>query len=291
MEERITRARALLEALTYLRRFAGKTLVIKYGGAARVKEELKREFARDVVLLKYVGINPVIIHGGGPQIEEYLKRLGLKSRFVSGLRVTDAETLEVVEMVLRGTINSEIVGLINGTGGKAVGICGKDGGLIRVRKMHSDELEPAPEKSVDLGFVGEIEAIDTGLIRTLESSGYIPVVAPIGSDSDGQSYNLNADHLAGHLAGSLRAEKLIVLTDVEGIKNREGKLVASLKARQLKKAIAEGWISEGMIPKTQACLTALAGGAGKTHIIDGRVAHALLLELFTDLGIGTEILR
>ena len=291
MEEKITRTQALLEALPYLRRFAGKTLVIKYGGAAMVKEELKREFARDVVLLKYVGINPVIVHGGGPQIGEYLKRLGLKSRFVSGLRVTDTETLEVVEMVLRGTINSEIVGLINGIGGKAVGICGKDGGLVRVRKIQSDELEPAPEKNVDLGFVGEIEAIDTGLIRTLENSGYIPVVAPIGSDLEGQSYNVNADHLAGHLAGALRAEKLIVLTDVEGIKNREGKLVASLKARQLKKAIAEGWISEGMIPKTQACLTALAGGAGKTHIIDGRVAHALLLELFTDLGIGTEILR
>ncbi len=291
MEEKITRTRALLEALPYLRRFAGKTLVIKYGGAAMVKEELKREFARDVVLLKYVGINPVIVHGGGPQIGEYLKRLGIKSRFVSGLRVTDTETLEVVEMVLRGTINSEIVGLVNSTGGKAVGICGKDGGLIRVRKLRSEEIEPAPEKNVDLGFVGEIEAIDTGLIRTLENSGYIPVVAPIGSDQEGQSYNLNADHLAGHLAGALRAEKLIVLTDVEGIKNQEGKLVASLKARQLKKAISDGWISEGMIPKTQACLQALEGGAGKTHIIDGRVAHALLLELFTDLGIGTEILR
>ena len=291
MEARFDRAQALLEALPYLRRFAGKTLVLKFGGSAMTDDSLRREFARDVVLLKYVGLNPLIVHGGGPQIGAYLKRLGQKSEFVSGLRVTPAETLQVVEMVLRGTINPEIVGLINAAGGKAVGICGKDGGLVRARRLLWEELNPRPEKKTDLGFVGEIEDIATGLIQALEGSGHIAVVAPIGADESGQSYNLNADHLAGRLAGALRAEKLIVLTDVEGIKDREGGLIPSLPSERLHRAIAEGWISEGMIPKTQACLQALAGGVKKTHIIDGRVPHALLLEIFTREGIGTEIVQ
>ena len=293
METRIERARALLEALPYLQRFAGKTFVIKYGGAAMVEESLKREFARDIVLLKYTGLHPVVVHGGGPQIGEHLKRLGLKPKFVSGLRITDSETLSVVEMVLRGKINPEIVGLISAAGGKAVGLCGKDGNLIRARKLKAGG-KPLVSQSggeTDLGWVGEVEEINPGVIRTLHEGGNIPVVAPIGAGKDGESYNLNADHLAGNLAAVLKAEKLIMLTDVEGIKNRQGKLMSSLSTRRLKQAISQGWVSEGMIPKTQACLTALGGGAGKTHIIDGRVPHAILLELFTDIGIGTEVVK
>ena len=291
MEKRIDRARALLEALPYIQRFAGKTFVVKYGGAAMVEEQLKREFARDIVLLKYIGLNPVVVHGGGPQIGQQLKRIGIEPKFVSGLRITDSETLSVVEMVLRGMINPEIVGLINAAGGRAVGLCGKDGDLIRARKLKAKGTKPVSRKKVDLGWVGEVEEIHAHIIRTLGESGYIPVVAPIGSGKDGESYNLNADHLAGHLAAVLKAEKLIMLTDVEGIKDRRGKLMSSLSERKLKQAIAQGWISEGMIPKTQACLVALAGGAGKTHIVDGRVPHAILLELFTDIGIGTEVVR
>lgn len=289
MIEKVT---TLLEALPYIREFYGKTVVIKYGGNAMINEDLKEGFAQDVVLLKYVGINPVIVHGGGPQIGELLKKLNIESRFVGGMRVTDRETMNVVEMVLVGKVNKEIVKLINSHGGNAVGLSGKDGNLIVAEKIdHVKYLQEvnAPE-IIDLGFVGRVKKVNPDIVNRLLESKFIPVIAPVGIGEDFEAYNINADLVAGEMAAALKAEKLIMLTDVEGIKNKEGKLIKSLKRQELSKLISNGTISGGMIPKVKACEIALTGGVKKAHIIDGRVKHSILLEMFTQEGIGTEII-
>ena len=290
MKNRIEKAEILLEALPYLRRFFGKTIVIKYGGHAMANDQLKESFARDVVLLKFVGMNPVIVHGGGPQIDQMLERLGIPSRFVRGMRVTDAPTMNVVEMVLVGKINKEIVGLVNRQGGKAVGLSGKDGELIVSRKMHLPGVpKDSPER--DIGMVGEIVGVNPKVIESLDAANFIPVIAPIGVGLDGETYNINADLVAGKIAQALQAEKLILLTDVEGIKDKEGVLVSTLASEEAVEMIAGGVISAGMIPKVECCIEALKGGVGKTHIIDGRVRHAVLLEILTTEGVGTEVVR
>ena len=290
MSKQIDKAKILVEALPYLRAFSGKTIVIKYGGKAMVEKALKEQFSQDVVLMKYVGINPVVIHGGGPQISEMMKRLGKEPIFVDGVRVTDAETMEIVEMVLGGVINKEIVTLIHQQGGKAVGLTGKDGRLITARPMTSSGAQKESASGGSLGFVGEVESIDPQVLASLEEARFIPVIAPVGVGKDGKTYNINADLVAGAIAASLKAEKLLILTDVAGILNDQKKLIPTLSKKDLSKLIKRGVISEGMLPKVQACLTALEGGVSKTHIIDGRTRHALLLEIFTDQGIGTEIL-
>jgi acetylglutamate kinase len=282
----IQRAETLLEALPYLRTFHGKTLVIKYGGAAMERAELKEQFARDVVLLRLVGIQPVIVHGGGPQIGALMKRLGKEPKFVGGMRVTDAETVEIVEMVLVGKINKEIVGLINLHGGRAVGLSGKDGDLIRARKrMH----RTAEGELVDIGLVGEVEHVNPDVIRLLEANAMIPVIAPVGVGAAGETFNINADIVAGHVAAALGAEKLIHLTDVQGIIGDAGTLISTLTKREAERLIKADVIDGGMLPKVESSLHALEGGAIKAHIIDGRMPHAILLEVFTDEGIGTEI--
>ncbi len=282
-------AHVLIEALPYIRRFRGKTIVIKYGGNAMVDEGLKHGFARDVVLLKLVGINPVLVHGGGPQIGRLLERLGKTSRFVEGMRVTDRETMDVVEMVLGGLVNKEIVNLINQHGGHAVGLTGKDGALIRARKIHLQPRSPeadAPE-IIDLGHVGEVESIDPGVVNMLVHGDFIPVIAPIGVGEDGVSYNINADLVAGKMAQVLGAEKLILLTNTRGVLDRDGGLLTGLTAVEVERLIDDGTISGGMIPKIRCAMDAIAGGVRNVHIIDGRIEHAVLLELFTDRGIGT----
>lgn len=292
MEKFIGKAEVLMEALPYIRRFYGKTFVVKYGGNAMVEEELKASFAQDMVLLKYVGINPVVVHGGGPQINEVLKKMGTPTQFVRGMRVTDQETMDIVEMVLVGKINKEIVNLINQHGGMAVGLSGKDGGLIQARKMSvtvSSEGE-APE-IIDIGMVGEIVGINPTVINSLDENKFIPVIAPVGAGERGETYNINADLVAGQIAEALGAEKLILLTDVEGVKDRKGELLSTLKINQARKLIQEGVVGEGMIPKVECCIEALKSGVGKTHIIDGRVKHAVLLEIFTKEGVGTEVVR
>jgi acetylglutamate kinase len=277
----------LIEALPYIRAFHGKTLVIKYGGAAMEQSSLKEQFAKDIVLLRLVGIRPVIVHGGGPQIGALMKRLGKEPRFVGGMRITDEETVEIVEMVLVGKINKEIVGLINHFGGRAVGLSGKDGTLIRAKKrLHRDEAGAA----IDIGLVGEVEKVDPEPIRLLEEHGFIPVIAPVGVGSGGETYNINADLVAGDVAAALVAEKLIHLTDVAGIGGEDGQLVSTLTKREAERLIKVGIIDGGMLPKVESSLRALAGGAQKAHIIDGRMAHAILLEVFTKEGIGTEII-
>ena len=284
-------AQVLTEALPYIQRFAGKTLVIKYGGNAMVDDELKNSFARDVVLMKLVGINPVIVHGGGPQIGKLLERIGKESRFVQGMRVTDSETMDVVEMVLGGLVNKEIVNLINQHGGRAVGLTGKDGDLIRARKLRFEQNAPemnAPE-IIDIGHVGEVASIDSGVLDMLGNSDFIPVIAPIGVGDDGQSYNINADLVAGKLAEVLQAEKLILLTNTGGILDKEDKVLTGLGGEQVKTLIDDGTIYGGMLPKIQCALDAAQCGVRAVHIIDGRVKHAVLLELFTDQGIGTLI--
>jgi len=290
VQKLIEKAHTLLEALPYIRRFSGKTIVIKYGGHAMADEALKRSFALDIILLKYIGINPVIVHGGGPQINETLKRYGIVSEFVRGMRVTDAATMGVVEMVLTGQVNREVVGYLNQHGGKAVGLSGKDGGLLLCRK-HIQEVsrEDGTLEKVDIGFVGEIVRVDPTIIETLERERFIPVIAPIGVGADGESYNINADLVAGKIAGALKAEKLILLTDVAGVKDKDGKLLTSIPFSQVSRLIDDNVIVGGMIPKVTCCLDALEEGTGKAHIIDGRVEHAVLLEIFTDVGIGTEI--
>lgn len=290
MQKLIEKAHTLLEALPYIRRFSGKTIVIKYGGHAMSDEALKRSFALDIILLKYIGINPVIVHGGGPQINETLKRYGIVSEFVRGMRVTDAATMGVVEMVLTGQVNREVVGYLNQHGGKAVGLSGKDGGLLLCRK-HLQEVprDDGTLEKVDIGFVGEILRVDPTIIETLERERFIPVIAPIGVGADGESYNINADLVAGKIAGALKAEKLILLTDVAGVKDREGNLLTSIQQAEVPRLIDGGVITGGMIPKVTCCVEALQEGIGKAHIIDGRVEHAVLLEIFTDFGIGTEI--
>jgi acetylglutamate kinase len=281
------RAEMLIEALPYIRAFHGKTLVIKYGGAAMEQSSLKEQFAKDVVLLRLVGIRPVIVHGGGPQIGTLMKRLGKEPRFVGGMRVTDEETVEIVEMVLVGKINKEIVGLINHFGGRAVGLSGKDASLIRAKKrLHRDEAGA----TIDIGLVGEVEKVDPEPIRLLEEHGFIPVIAPVGVGSGGETYNINADLVAGDVAAALVAEKLIHLTDVAGIAGKDGQLVSTLTKREAERLIKAGIIDGGMLPKVESSLRALAGGAQKAHIIDGRMAHAILLEVFTKEGIGTEII-
>jgi acetylglutamate kinase len=284
--EAAQRAEILMEALPYIRAFRGKTLVIKYGGAAMERADLKDPFARDVLLLRLVGIRPVIVHGGGPQIGAMMKRLGKEPQFVGGMRVTDAETMEIVEMVLVGRINKEIVGLINLHGGRAVGLSGKDGDLLRARKR----LHRAPDGSaVDIGLVGEVEAVNPEPIRLLEESGFIPVIAPVGVGAGGETYNINADLVAGELAAALGAEKLIHLTDVQGIAGDDQARISTLTKRDAERLIKANIIEGGMLPKVESALRALEGGCAKAHIIDGRVPHAILLEIFTREGIGTEI--
>jgi len=280
------KAQILAEALPYIRRFHGKTIVVKYGGSAMTEERLQKSFAHDVVLLKLVGMNPVVVHGGGPQIESVLGRLGKKAQFVQGMRVTDDETMDVVEMVLGGTVNKEIVTLINQAGGKAVGLTGKDGAFIRAKKL----LVPdAAGEKVDIGQVGEIDAIDPDVISALEESGFIPVVAPIGVGRNGESYNINADLVAGKLAEVLKAEKLVLLTNTPGVLDENGKLLTGLTPKRIDELVAEGTLSGGMLPKIASALDAARGGVKSVHIIDGRVEHALLLEILTDEGVGTLI--
>jgi len=288
MERLIEKARTLTEALPYIRAFFGKTIVVKYGGKAMIEEELKEQFAKDIALMKYVGMKPVVVHGGGPQINQMLKRLGREPKFVRGVRVTDRETMEVVEMVLGGTINKEIVARINRHGGKAVGLSGKDGRLITARPLHTKPPGPGEER-LDLGQVGEVEAIDPQVLNSLDQDRFIPVIAPIGVDSDGKTYNINADLVAGEMAAALKAEKIVILTDVKGILDRKKQLIPTLPKKEVMRLIKSGVISEGMLPKVQSCLTALEGGVRKAHIINGCVPHALLLEIFTDQGVGSEI--
>jgi len=291
LEKLIEKVTTLLEALPYIKEFYGKTIVIKYGGNAMVNEELKRAFAEDMVLLKYVGINPVIVHGGGPQIGELLKKLNIPTRFVGGMRVTDRETMNVVEMVLVGQVNKEIVKLINSHGGNAVGLSGKDGNLIVAEKIDSREYLSqvrAPE-IIDLGFVGRVKRINPEIVNRLLESKFIPVIAPVGIGEDFEAYNINADLVAGEMAAALKAEKLIMLTDTEGLKDKRGTLIHTLSRSQISDLIEDGTVSGGMIPKVKACEIALTGGVKKAHIIDGRLKHSILLELFTQEGIGTEI--
>lgn len=291
MVDPVDKAKVLIEALPYIRRLYDKTIVIKYGGSTMEEQRLKRNFALDVVLLKYIGIHPVIVHGGGPQIGALLTKMGKKSQFVEGMRVTDAETMEIVEMVLVGKVNKEIVALINQQGGTAVGLSGKDGRLIVAKKMkltRSRGQGEAPEV-IDIGMVGEVNQINPGVIKALEKEDFIPVIAPVGVGEEGETYNINADLVAGKIASALKAEKLILLTDVEGVKDENKKILPSLDAKQAKRLTAQKVISSGMIPKVNCCLDALAAGVTRAHIIDGRVDHAILLEMFTDVGIGTAI--
>jgi len=287
----IERAEILLEALPYIRRFYNKTIVIKYGGHAMVDAELKDLFAKDVVMMKYIGIHPVVVHGGGPQIGNFLKKLGKDSKFVQGMRVTDEETMDIVEMVLVGKVNKEIVGLINQHGGKAVGLSGKDGNLIRAEKYYLSEekAKATPPEIIDIGLVGKVKSINAELIVSLDNNGFIPVIAPTGLGDNGETYNINADIVAGEVASALKAEKLVLLTDVEGVINADGQLVNTMKDGDVISMIDNGTISGGMYPKVKCCLKALKGGVKKTHIVDGRLKHAVLLEMFTDRGIGTEI--
>ena len=293
MDDFIGKAEVLMEALPYIQRFYGKTFVIKYGGHAMENEELKQSFAQDIVLLKYVGINPVVVHGGGPQIDSVLEKMGITSRYVRGMRVTDQATLDIVEMVLVGKVNKEIVNLINRHGGLAVGLSGKDGGLILARKMSVTVSSPngAPPEIIDIGMVGDIIGINPLVIESLDQNKFIPVIAPVGVGQEGETYNINADLVAGELAEALHAEKLIMMTDVEGVKDKRGTLLSTLKENQARKMIQDGVVGSGMIPKVECCVNALKGGVGKTHIVDGRVKHAVLLEIFTKEGIGTEVVR
>ena len=291
-EQALAAAQILTQALPYIQRYQGKCMVVKYGGNAMVDEALKRGFARDLVLMKLVGIHPIVVHGGGPQIASLLERLGKESRFVEGMRVTDAETMDVVEMVLGGLVNKEIVTLINSHGGRAIGLTGKDGPLIYARKMEFTRSRDgqAPEP-IDLGHVGEVTGVNKRLLDYLARGDFIPVIAPIGVGTDGASYNINADLVAGKIAEVMQAEKLIMLTNIRGLLNREGELLTGLGAAEVDALIADGTISGGMLPKMDSVLDAVKAGVPRAHIIDGRIEHAVLLELFTDSGIGTLIER
>lgn len=284
----------MVEALPYIQAFYGKTIVIKYGGNAMVNDELKEKVMQDIALMKYVGIRPVIVHGGGPEITGFLKKVGKQSSFVAGLRVTDEETVEIAEMVLDGKVNSEIVNLLNRRGVRAVGLSGKDAGLIEARKKMATVYEDDQPTQVDIGYVGEVEQVNTALLDDLLDQGYVPVVAPIGVGRDGESYNINADYVAAEIAGALQAEKLLLLTDIEGIYKDftdKSTFLSTLHLPEARQYIREGIIAGGMIPKVEACLTALEQGAGKTHIIDGRLDHSIILEIFTSQGIGTQVVR
>ena len=296
MDKLIKKANVLIEALPYIRTFRGKTVVVKYGGHAMTDSSLKERFAQNVVLLKYVGINPVIIHGGGPQIDKMLDRLGIQAKFRHGVRITDEATMEIVEMVLAGKINMEITDLINRHGGSAVGLRGKDGGLILSKPLTAKAWAESLDRDLegedsegDFGLVGDIEKVDPGLLRNLQDDHYIPVIAPIGTDREGNTYNINADLVAGAVAGALRAEKLVMMTDIKGIRDANGRHLSTVSRKDVQRMMKKGTITEGMIPKVHACLDALAEGVGKAHIIDGRIPHAVLLEIFTRKGIGTEI--
>lgn len=292
MIDQSERAKILIEALPYIQRFNGSTMVIKYGGNAMVNEELKQNFALDIILMKYVGINPIIVHGGGPQIGEFLDRLNIKTEFVEGMRVTDKEAMDIIEMVLVGKVNKEIVNLINKNNGCAVGLSGKDGRLITARKMRylRHRGGDRPPEIIDIGLVGEIVSINSHILESLTKSGFIPVIAPVGANEDGQTYNINADLVAGHIAAAIKARKLILLTDTKGVLDKDGNLISSLKVSEAKKLISDGIVTGGMIPKINCCIKALEGGVKKAHIIDGREKHAILLEVFTKGGIGTEII-
>lgn len=291
MKKLIEKAKILIEAMPYIQTFRGKTFVIKYGGNAMIDKDLKLGFAQDVVLLRYIGINPVIVHGGGPQIGKIMDRMGKKSTFVSGQRITDEETMDIVEMVLGGKVNKEIVNLISQAGGRAVGLTGKDGGLIQAKKLtmtkksrHTGETE-----LIDVGLVGEVTEVKTAALIALEQGGFVPVIAPIGVGSKGETYNINADLVAGAVAGALKAEKLILLTDQAGILDKDKKLIPTLNKKKVASLVKNGVIAGGMLPKTRSCFEALDAGCAKVHIIDGRVPHSLLLEIFTKAGIGTEV--
>ena len=293
MQKLIHKAEILLESLPYIKSFYGKTIVIKYGGNAMISDELKENFALDIVMMKYIGINPVVVHGGGPQIDKTLKALGIKSKFVEGQRVTSKETIDVVEMVLGGKVNKEIVSLINRHGGNAVGITGKDGDLILAKRHKKVKHSPETDRPeiIDLGLVGEITKVNPGILETLDTGGFIPVIAPIGRGENGETLNINADFVAAQIASALEAEKLILMTDTEGVKNKAGKLKSGLSRKTTSDMIRSKVIRDGMLPKVNCCLDALKSGVHKTHIIDGRVRHALLLEIFTAEGIGTQIVE
>lgn len=292
MSQEALKASILLEALPYIREFYGQTIVIKYGGHAMKDEALRRSFALNILLLRYIGVNPVIVHGGGPQIGIMLKQLGINSEFRQGLRVTDDATMDVVEMVLVGKVNKEIVNLINVQGGRAVGLSGKDGGLIRAQKLEmAVERADAPPEIIDLGKVGEVVRVDTSLISSLQSADFIPVIAPVGVDEEGNTYNINADSVASAVAVAVGAKKLILLTDVAGVLNKDGELISSMTRLQAAHALGDGSITGGMIPKIKCCLEAVEGGVEKAHILDGRVDNVILLEMFTQGGVGSEIVN
>ncbi|HQP40133.1 MAG TPA: acetylglutamate kinase [Smithella sp.] len=287
----IERADILLETLPYIRRFYNKTIVIKYGGHAMVDKDLKDRFAQDIVMMKYIGINPVVVHGGGPQIGELLKKVGKESKFIQGMRVTDEETMNIVEMVLVGMVNKEIVGLINRHGGNAVGLSGKDGNLITAEKyyLNEEKAKYTPPEIIDIGLVGKVKSINTQLITSLAHGNFIPIIAPTGLGDNGETYNINADIVAGEIAAALKAEKLLLLTDVPGVLNKQKELINTMTNDEALNLIEDGTIEGGMFPKIKCCLKALNGGVQKAHIVDGRLKHAVLLEVFTDKGIGTEI--
>ncbi|MGD2126526.1 MAG: acetylglutamate kinase [Desulfobacteraceae bacterium] len=287
------RAKVLIEALPYIRRFSNATMVVKYGGHAMVDEKLKKNFALDIILMKYVGLNPIVVHGGGPQIGTFLKKLSIESEFVDGMRVTDKQTMDVVEMVLVGKVNKEIVALINHNGGQSIGLSGKDGELITAKKMKyfRSKGNDQPPEIIDMGMVGEITSVNNRILMDLLASQFIPVIAPVGSGKRGETYNINADVVAGRIAASLNARKLILLTDTEGVLDRDGRLISTVKMKDSQKLVDDGTIKGGMIPKIKCCVEALKGGVRKAHIIDGRKDHAILLEIFTKGGVGTEIVH
>ena len=290
MQKLVEKAHVLIEALPFIRNFSGKTVVIKYGGAAQVEDTLKNSFAQDVVLLNFIGMRPVVVHGGGPKISQTMKKMGKEPTFVQGQRVTDRETMDIVEMVLGGLINKEIVALINSHGGRAVGLSGKDGNLIKAKKkLIRNRATKGEEEIIDIGLVGEVESVSPAILHSLERDGFIPVISPIGVGAKGETYNVNADYVASAIASSLKAEKLMILTDVEGIKDGEGRVLSTLTRTDIMGLINDKVIAGGMLPKVQACTRALEGGVKKTHIVDGRLPHCLLLEIFTKEGIGTEI--
>ena len=293
MKKRIQKAETLLEALPFIKNFYGKTVVIKYGGNAMYSEQLKEGFAQDIVMMKYTGINPVIVHGGGPQIGETLDALGIQSQFVDGQRITNKDMIDVVEMVLGGKVNKEIVSLINRNGGNAVGISGKDGDLIHAKKHKRVKNSPETNRPeiIDMGLVGEITKINARILEILDQNEFIPVIAPIGKGENGETLNINADFVAAAIASALHAEKLVLMTDTEGVQKNNGTLISELTRKEAKKLIKSGVISNGMLPKVTCCLDSLKSGVAKTHIIDGRIKHALLLELFTEEGIGTQIIE
>jgi acetylglutamate kinase len=292
MTSRIERAKILIEALPYIQRFNGSTIVVKYGGHAMVNERLKRNFALDIILMKYVGMNPIVVHGGGPQIGDFLKRLAIESEFVGGMRVTDQQTMDVIEMVLVGKVNKEIVNLINQNDGRAVGLSGKDGRLITADKMKymKSKGDDQPPEIIDMGMVGEIVSVDTGVITGLIESNFIPVIAPVGAGKRGETYNINADLVAGRIASSLKARKLVLITDTKGVLDKDGNLISTLRSDEARQLMSDGTIKGGMLPKVTCCIHALETGVKKAHIIDGREDHAILLEVFTKGGIGTEII-